>query len=156
MSAGDDGKTRQKKSPKKSSAVRPSFDLTSAEMIKPGELMAVPAPINKRIEASAFASWCGEAPIAQLLSGAVEIAKQRGFLFHTHREIGGKLEPGASVFAYALALAIAAAAGRERAPSICATVIQTTGALLVVRRPAAYAPDVVREAKAVFGMGLGL
>lgn len=135
-----------------SSAARPvrtaKLDLASVEIIKAGELVSVPLPECKLIETSAFAAYNGQGSIAQILSGAVEIAKRRGFLFLTHREIGTKLE-GVTLLAYSLALAIAVAAGPARAQSLCATVIQTTGAMIVLRHPAAYMPAMVRDARAV-------
>jgi hypothetical protein len=124
------------------------LDLASVEIVKAGELVPVPLPARKLIEPSAFAAYDGHGSIAQIISGAVEIAKRRGFLFLTHREIGAALE-GTSMLAYSLALAIAVAAGPARAQSLSATVIQTTGAMVVLRRPAAYAPAMVRDAHAV-------
>ena len=124
------------------------LDLASVEIIQVGDLVPVPVPERKIIEASAFAAYNGRGPIAQIISGAVEVARRRGFLFLTHREIGGALE-GTSLLAYSLALAIAVAAGPTRAQSLCATVIQTTGAMVVLRNPADYAPALVRDACAV-------
>lgn len=120
----------------------------SVEIVKAGDLVAVPLPERKLIEASAFAAYNGRGSIAPIISGAVEIAKSRGFLFLTHRELGSALE-GAELLAYSIALAIAVAAGPARAQSLCATVIQTTGARVVLRQPTAYAPALVRDARAV-------
>ena len=126
----------------------PASPASRVEIVKAGDLVAVPPPERKIIEASAFAAYSGRGSIAQIISGAVEIAKRRGFLFLTHRELGAALE-GTELFAYSLALAIAVAAGPARAQSLCATVIQTTGAMVVLRQPAAYAPALVRDARAV-------
>lgn len=131
------------------------LDLASVEIVKEGDLVPVPSPERKIIEASAFAAYNGQGSIAQIVSGAVEIAKRRGFLFLTHREIGSALD-GSALLAYSLALAIAVAAGPSRAQSLCATVIQTTGAMVVLRRPASYAPAVVRDARAVIATLLEL
>lgn len=108
----------------------------------------VPLPERKVIDAFAFVAYRGRGSIAQIISGAVEIAKGRGFLFLTHRELGAALE-GTELLAYSLALAIAVAAGPTRAQSLCATVIQTTGAIVVLRQPAGYPPALVRDAQAV-------
>jgi hypothetical protein len=136
--------------------VRPAkLDLTSVEIVKAGDLIPVPPPERRFIETSAFAAYNGQGSIAQIMSGAVEIAKRRGFLFLTHRELGTKLE-GMSLLAYSLALAVAVAAGPARAQSLCATVIQTTGAQVVQRQPAVYSPAMVRDARAVIEMMLEL
>ena len=124
------------------------LDLASVEIVKAGDLVAVPAPERKLIEPSAFAAYHGQIVFAPILSGAIEIAKRRGFFFLTHRELGEALE-GPTLLAYSLALAIAVAAGPARAQSLCATVIQTTGAMVVLRQPAAYAVALVRDARAV-------
>lgn len=118
------------------------------EIVEAGDLVPVPLPERKLIEASAFAAYNGRGSIAQIISGAVEIAKRRGFLFLTHRELGSSLE-GTELLAYSIALAIAVAAGPARAQSLCATVIQTTGAMVVCRQPVTYAPALVRDARAV-------
>lgn len=135
------------------------LDLASVEIIKAGDLVPVPAPSRKIIESSAFAAYNelrgtphanrnGHGSIAPILSGAIEIAKRRGLSFLTHRELADALE-GVTMLAYSLALAIAVAAGPARALSLCATVIQTTGAMVVLRQPAAYEPALVRDARSV-------
>jgi hypothetical protein len=131
------------------------LDLASVEIIKAGDLVPVPAPERKIIEPSAFAAYNGHGSIALILSGAIEIAKRRGFFFMTHRELGDALE-GTTLLAYSLALAIAVAAGPARASSLCATVIQTTGAMVVMRQPAAHAAALVGDARAVIEMMLEL
>ena len=105
-------------------------------------------PARRSIEPRALVAYNGRGSIAQILSGAVEIARRRGHLFLTHREIGARLE-GLQIFAYSLALGIAVAAGPARALSLCATVIQTTGAAIVLRVPIAFEPARVRDARAV-------
>jgi hypothetical protein len=135
------------------------LDLATVEIIKPGDLVPVPAPVRKIIEPSAFAAYKGlrgvphahrggQGSIAPILSGAIEIAKRRGLFFLTHRELADALE-GVTMLAYSLALAIAVAAGPARAQSLCATVIQTTGAMVVLRQPAAHEPALVRDARSV-------
>lgn len=124
------------------------LDLASVEIVQVGNLVPVPVPERKLIEATAFAAYNDQKPIGQIISGAVEIARRRGFLFLTHREIGAALE-GTALFAYSLALAIAVAAGPARAQSLCATVIQTTGALIILRQPTVHKPALVRDARAV-------
>jgi len=132
----------------------PKIRHETIRLVKAGDLVSVPEPQRRVIEPDAFHAYEGNGSIAQILSGAVEIARRRGYLFMTHREIGAALEARGhlAVLAYSLALAIAVAAGPARATSLCATLIQLTGATVVLQKRSAYSPSIVRDAREVIAL----
>lgn len=132
------------------------IDWATIELVRPGDLAVVPSPVHRRIEPGALAAYKDQAPIAQIISGAVEIAKKRGYCFLTHRAIASKLDHGVEMLGYSLSLAIVVAAGPVRAMSLCATVIQVAGARVVLRAPKEHSPETVKDAADLLNGVLGL
>lgn len=140
---------------KKSREKKQSSGARRGALARSGDLAIV---TSRLIDPNGLAAWNGQVPIARIVSGAVEIAKQRGYIFYTHREIAEKLGDGVLMLAYSMSLAIIAATGPKRTMSLAATLIQAVGAAVVLRelntRP--IEANIVEDARGVLKLVLEL